>query len=125
MLSQLQLLLQFGANTNFGSPPPLVLAIRHGHEQVARQLVSAGADLNAKDASGKGALWHAAANDSLAMLGFLLDAIGEATTGGKNGEIEATTAKGESSARILLKLLDSAFKSGDLNPRYSACSSSG
>lgn len=61
----------------------MILAIQRGHEQVARVLHAKGAHLvGVSDAHGRGPLWHAAANDSLAMLSFLLDAIGGGDGGG-------------------------------------------
>jgi ankyrin repeat protein len=56
-----------------GGLTPLMFAARHGHAEIARTLVDAGADVNARNPDGLTALIIAVINDRLDTAGVLLD----------------------------------------------------
>lgn len=56
-----------------GGMTPLLYAARHNHVEVAKRLIAAGADVNAKEANGIWPLLMAVSNDNMAAAHFLLE----------------------------------------------------
>jgi ankyrin repeat protein len=56
-----------------GGMTPLLYAARHNHVEVARRLIAAGADVNAKEANGIWPLLMAVSNDNMAVAHYLLE----------------------------------------------------
>ncbi|KAL3089604.1 hypothetical protein niasHT_030113 [Heterodera trifolii] len=113
-LEMVQLLLQFGANPNAGDPPPLIVAIENGHEEVIRVLCAhPGTDLFIRSTNGHGVLYHAAARDSIETVALLVDALGDA-----DGKL------GRKTAGMASRCIENERREASSHQRYSACSSS-
>ena len=56
-----------------GGMTPLLYAARHDHVEVAKRLIAAGADVNAKEANGIWPLLMAISNDNMAVAHYLLE----------------------------------------------------
>jgi ankyrin repeat protein len=79
-IDQIQVLIQEGADINelgrswYGYGSPLHLAVRDGHQDIARLLIDSGAYVDVRDHNDYTPLHNAAWNGNLDMVKFLLDA---------------------------------------------------